>query len=129
MVDFCRRWMTYQHGHIETRNDTERFDMTYIPELRPSDQIRMIYPSLGVDMLTRTNHHGVCGRNIAQWRFTWVGVRHPYRDGESVCGASEGDGYGTREMEEESRCAIVECFFGFSSVTNITSYFSVQCMM
>jgi hypothetical protein len=36
-------------------------------------------------------------------------MRHPYRDGESIRRATEDDGDGAREMEEEGRDAIVEC--------------------
>lgn len=65
---------------------------TYIPKLWPANQVWMIYQALGIDMLSRANHHGFGRHNIDQWRFPWICVRNPDRDGESVGRAAEVDG-------------------------------------
>lgn len=80
----------------------------FIPELSPSHQIGVVYPSLRVDVLAGAHHHGVGGCHVAQRRLARVGVRHPYGDGEAVGRAAEDHGDGAREMEEQGRDAIVE---------------------
>lgn len=83
---------------------------TYIPEVGPANEIRMVNLSLRVDMLSWPHDHGLGGSNVYERRLSWVCVRDPYRYGESVCGAAKVDWYCTGDMEEEGRAAIGECW-------------------
>jgi hypothetical protein len=91
---------------------TYRSICTHIPELSPSHEIRVVYPSLGIDVLARAHNHVVCRGHVAQGSFARVGMRNPYRNRESVSGTTEGDWYGAGKMEEEGRDTIIECFSG-----------------
>jgi hypothetical protein len=62
-------------------------------------------------MLTWPDHHRLSRGDIAQRRLSWICMRHPYGNWESVGLASEDDGYSAREVNEESRCAIVESVY------------------
>lgn len=68
----------------------------------------MIHLALGVDVLARTDHHILSRRDVNKRCFSRVVVRHPEGDGVAVGGAAEDSRDGTREVEEESRCAIRE---------------------
>lgn len=82
---------------------------TYIPEVSPADEVRMVDLSLRVNMLPRPYDHGLGRGDINERRLPWVGVRDPYRKGEAVCGAAEVDRYRAGDVEEEGRAAVGEC--------------------
>ena len=69
----------------------------------------MINLSLRVDVLAWPYDHGLGRGNIYERRLSWVCVRNPYRDGETVCGAAKVDWYCAGDVEEEGRAAIWEC--------------------
>ena len=69
----------------------------------------MVDLSLGVNVLPRPYDHGLGGGDVNERRLSWVCVRYPYRDGETVCGAAEVDWYRAGDVEEEGRAAIWEC--------------------
>lgn len=79
-----------------------------MPELSPPNEVRVIHEALGIDVLAWADHHVLCGHNIDHRWLSWVGVRDPYRDWESVGGAAEVDGEGAHEVEEQSIGAIRE---------------------
>lgn len=81
---------------------------TYMPELSPPNEVRVIHEALGIDVLAWADHHVLCGHNIDHRWLSWVCVRDPYRDWESVGGAAEVDGEGASEVEEQSIGAIRE---------------------
>jgi hypothetical protein len=85
-------------------------DSTHIPGLRPVGQIVMIYPPLQGHMLPNTDRHILCRCHIDDRRLPRVCIRNPKRDGESVCGAPEGDRECAYEVEEERREAILICW-------------------
>lgn len=69
----------------------------------------MVNLSLGVNVLPRPDDHGLSRGNVYERRLSWVCMRNPYRDGETVCGAAKVDWYCTGDMEEEGRAAVREC--------------------
>lgn len=73
--------------------------MTYIPKITPASQIWVVDLALRVDMLTRTDHHGLRWRDIRQRCLPRIRMRHPYRDGEPICGASEEGRDRARQMD------------------------------
>jgi len=70
----------------------------------------VVHLALRVDVLAGTHHHCLGRGHVCQWRLSRVCVRNPYRDREAVCRAAEEDGYRAREMEEQRRRAVGECY-------------------
>ena len=68
----------------------------------------MVDLALGVDVLARADNHGLGRCHVDEGRLAGVGVRDPEGDGEAVGGASEEDGDGAREVDEEGGGAIVK---------------------
>jgi hypothetical protein len=65
--------------------------------------------ALWINVLPRTDHHGLGRGHVGQGGLAWVGVRNPYRDRESVGCAAEEDRYCAREVEKQGRVAVGEC--------------------
>ena len=95
-------------GEDVAEDGEEVGDRGLVPEAGPRGQIRVVYATLGVDVLAGADHHGVVGGDVDEGRLARVGVRDPDGNGEAVGGAAEDDGDGAREVEEEGRDAIVK---------------------
>lgn len=69
----------------------------------------MVDLALRIDVLPWPHNHSLSRGHVDERRLSWVCVRNPYRDGETVCGAAKVDRYCAGDVEEEGRGAIGEC--------------------
>jgi hypothetical protein len=80
-------------------------------------QIRMIYSSISVDMLSGSDQHLLRRCDVYYRGFVGVGMRDPEGNRESICGASKGDRQNTVEVDEQGRRSIFKsCAVSLSSI-------------
>lgn len=68
----------------------------------------MIHAPLERNMLSNSNRHVLGRRHIDYRRLARIGVWDPERDGESICGATEGHRQRAHKVQEQGREAILK---------------------
>ena len=101
-VDFCDK------ASQTSKERLVKDKVTYIPEFGPTHEIRVVDEALRINVLARAYHHVLRRRDINQWGFPRVGMRHPDGDGKPVGTATEANGDRARQVQQQRAGAIGE---------------------
>jgi hypothetical protein len=110
-----RVWLGSHGGLISARKQVRQAKIglgmdkaTNIPKSGPTHEIRVVDEALRINVLPRAYHHVLRRRNIDQWGFPRVGMRHPDGDGKPVGTATEANGDRARQVQKQRAGAIRE---------------------